>query len=80
MIHVHTYYRKVFSHNGMKFSTKDRDNDNFRTNCAEVYHGGFWYNGCWAANLNGVYYHTPDYNSTVRILVFLIVLNQAHLH
>lgn len=60
------FYWKVFSHNGMKFSTKDRDNDNFRTNCAEVYHGGFWYNGCWAANLNGVYYHTPDYNSTIH--------------
>ncbi|KAH8282231.1 hypothetical protein KR054_006266, partial [Drosophila jambulina] len=34
-------------HEGMQFSTKDRDNDNFGTmNCAENYTGAWWYNVC----------------------------------
>ena len=82
-------HRSVFSHNHMKFSTKDKDADNFRTNCAQVYHGGFWYNGCWSANLNGVYYNTPYYNSTVCFkyctmvhfdaLLIIVLLNFVHI-
>lgn len=70
MIYVYIYYRKVFLYNGMKFFIKDCDNDNFCINCVEVYYGGFWYNGCWVVNLNGVYYYIFDYNSIVCILVF----------
>lgn len=44
------------SHNGMKFSTFDQDNDVWDQNCAEVYGGGWWYNRCQSANLNGVHY------------------------
>lgn len=44
------------THNGMKFSTFDRDNDKGEGNCAEAYGGGWWYNSCQKANLNGVYY------------------------
>uniref|UniRef100_UPI00398EF84A angiopoietin-related protein 3 n=1 Tax=Pristiophorus japonicus TaxID=55135 RepID=UPI00398EF84A len=41
---------------GMKFSTKDRDNDMRNdTNCAASYSGGWWFNTCGEANLNGKY-------------------------
>jgi len=44
------------SHNGVRFSTVDQDNDNNPTEfCAKSYHGGWWYNQCHSANLNGLY-------------------------
>uniref|UniRef100_A0A672HJZ9 Fibrinogen alpha chain n=1 Tax=Salarias fasciatus TaxID=181472 RepID=A0A672HJZ9_SALFA len=45
------------SHSGMKFSTFDRDADRWAGNCAAAYGGGWWYDGCQTANLNGVYHH-----------------------
>ena len=42
--------------NNRQFSTKDRDNDDYSSDkCAEYRHGGFWYNACAHANLNGEY-------------------------
>ena len=40
-------------HNGMQFSTFDADNDNYGGHCVYEHQGGWWYNACYRANLNG---------------------------
>ncbi|XP_056016835.1 ryncolin-1-like [Ostrea edulis] len=42
-------------HKGMKFSTKDQDNDKNRGSCARYHKGAWWYNTCFHSNLNGQY-------------------------
>jgi len=50
-------------HNGMMFSTYDRDNDpHATTNCAEVCLGGFWYNKCYRAGVTVPKVHTSDFS------------------
>ena len=44
-------------HNGMKFTTRDNDNDKATDNC--VYYDAWWYNACFESKLNGPYLHDP---------------------
>lgn len=48
---------KAFSDsNDLPFTTKDRDNDKYSKNCADVRGGGWWYHHCTSANVNGKWY------------------------
>ena len=42
-------------HSGMRFSTKDQDNDIYSGSCAMKYKGAWWYKHCHASNINGQY-------------------------
>jgi len=42
-------------HNNMAFSTKDKDNDKWSTNCAASFRGAWWYKSCSWSHLNGQY-------------------------
>ncbi|KAM4611642.1 fibrinogen beta chain, partial [Polymixia lowei] len=53
--------RTMTIHNGMMFSTYDRDNDRWTPGdpskqCSKEDGGGWWYNRCHSANPNGRYY------------------------
>ena len=67
--------------NGMRFTTRDRDNDKWSLNCAvdNVGNaGGWWYNGCtyfylnhqynyrYGVILNGVWHHLPFVEAKIR--------------
>ena len=47
-------------HNGVGFSTKDKDYDLDSGSCAVEYHGAWWYIGCHYSNLNGKYLSGPQ--------------------
>lgn len=51
------------SHNGMQFSTFDKDNDKYDGNCALQDGSGWWMNRCHAAHLNGKYYQGGRYTA-----------------
>ena len=54
------------SHNGMKFTTKDQDNDTWGKNCAVQHKGAWWFIGCYNCDLNGPY-HKSAVKSTIVI-------------
>jgi len=54
----------VHNLNGMRFSTRDRDQDGSSWNCAEGRTGGWWYNDCTNAHLTGQ--HTDTSWSTIK--------------
>uniref|UniRef100_A0A667ZQV7 Angiopoietin-like 1b n=1 Tax=Myripristis murdjan TaxID=586833 RepID=A0A667ZQV7_9TELE len=58
------------SHNGKQFTTLDRDKDAFSGNCAHFHKGGWWYNACGQANLNGVWYTGGVYRSKFQDGIF----------
>ncbi|ELU14745.1 hypothetical protein CAPTEDRAFT_129193, partial [Capitella teleta] len=41
--------------NGMKFSTKDADNDLWDEDCVATYRGAWWHYNCLRSNPNGAY-------------------------
>lgn len=50
-------------HNGHQFTTYDVDRDTYSTdNCAQLYHGAWWYNVCHVSNLNGKFYRGKHSN------------------
>ena len=47
---------QLYNHNGMAFTTKDRDNDKQKSyNCAVSYRGAWWFKSCGGNTLNGNY-------------------------
>ena len=61
-------------HNGMMFTTRDRDNDiATNINCAsDINRGGWWYNNCAHINLNG------NYEGNVTSTVTGIIVRYIH--
>ncbi|XP_072228884.1 microfibril-associated glycoprotein 4-like [Leuresthes tenuis] len=61
VLHVTGFSKKeglgdgLFHHNGMKFSTFDKDQDISSGNCAKSFLGAYWYGKCHSSNPNGVY-------------------------
>ena len=42
-------------HNGMEFSTRDRDNDRSSASCSQRHKGAHWYKYCYTVNPTGLY-------------------------
>lgn len=51
-------------HDGMKFTTKDQDNDTFGKNCAVLFKGAWWFHYCIDSNLNGPYHKSSVKSAT----------------
>ena len=60
----------MYTHDGMRFTTSDRDNDGVPgANCAAADYGGaFWYNDCQHNILNGKYFNSSYSNRAYGII------------
>ena len=67
------------NHDGQQFSTMDDDNDGrFYDNCAQLYHGAWWFRSCFESHLNGMYYHRGTHSD--YFVRNGIQWNSVHLH
>ena len=57
-------------HNGMEFSTRDKDNDPYNMHCAEMFRGAWWYSTCHVSNLNGLYVNAPGDSRDSRGMIW----------
>jgi len=69
------------NHNGYKFSTVDRNNDEAPQccPCAPAYGGGWWFYSCFEANLNGEYFSDPLDNGYYRGIIWELWLGDYSL-
>ena len=54
-LHYYIGQDSLSYHNQRRFTTKDRDQDDWSANCAVLRQGAWWYGGCGDSNLNGNY-------------------------
>ena len=71
-------YSHVWNHNGMKFSTRDNDNDNSGRNCANDFNGAWWFNSCFQSHLNGGYYTNPTGAGTWRGIIWYVWKGESY--
>ncbi|GLH03743.1 Techylectin-5B, partial [Gryllus bimaculatus] len=59
-------------HDGASFSTADKTNDAAPAccPCAPAYGGGWWFDSCFEANLNGVYFTPKDHREEFRGIIW----------
>ena len=57
-------------HNGMKFSTVDKDQDTSKSHCSQYYQGAWWYKRCssFGSQLTGHYHSTGPHNKAWQYL------------
>jgi len=69
------------AHNGYKFSTVDRNNDQAPKccPCAPAYGGGWWFYSCFEANLNGEYFSVNTDNGYYRGIIWELWLGDNSL-